>query len=99
MLEVLKLPLFDLGQLLATPGAVELERQLIDLSGLALVHYIARHWTGDWGDLTPHDVQVNRDALENGTRILSSYQTPAGKLWIITEADRSATTCLLPEEY
>ena len=59
-----------------------------------------RHASGDWGDLDADDRRANEDALKNGARLLSSYKTTAGtKFWIITEADRSSTTALLPEEY
>jgi hypothetical protein len=59
-----------------------------------------RHASGDWGELEPTDVAENQYSIAHGFRLLSSYQTNAGeKLWIITEADRSATTLLLPEEY
>jgi hypothetical protein len=62
--------------------------------------FLARHAIGDWGELEPTDVAENKYSLIHGFRLLSSYQTDAGeKLWIITEADRSATTLLLPEEY
>ena len=62
--------------------------------------FLARHAIGDWGELEPTDVAENKYSLIHGFRLLSSYQTDAGeKLWIITEADRSATTLLLPDEY
>jgi hypothetical protein len=61
--------------------------------------YLARHATGDWGDLCAFDRRQNEIALRNGHRVLSSYEVPAGRVWIITEADRSVTTMLLPEEY
>jgi hypothetical protein len=61
--------------------------------------YLARHATGDWGDLCAFDRRQNEIALREGLRVLSSYDVPAGRLWIITEADRSITTILLPEEY
>jgi len=61
---------------------------------------VPRHAIGDWGELEPTDVAENEYSVANGFRLLSSYQTNVGeKLWIITEADRSATTLLLPEEY
>jgi hypothetical protein len=61
---------------------------------------LARHAIGDWGELEPNDVAENQYSVAHGFRLLSCYQTNAGeKLWIITEADRSATTLLLPEEY
>jgi len=61
--------------------------------------YLFRHLTGDWGDVDEFDKQQNDLAVKGGSRILSAYQTPAGKLWLITESDRSATTFLLPDEY
>jgi hypothetical protein len=60
---------------------------------------LARHATGDWGDLCAFDRRQNEIALREGLRVLSSYETPAGHVWIITEANRSVTTILLPEEY
>lgn len=66
----------------------------------AAVDGLARHAAGDWGDLCGEDRAANDRAVAVGARILSAYHTPEGvKLWIITEADRSATTILLPEEY
>lgn len=93
---VVGLPLFPLGQVLATPGALGLlqTHQLIPLS------FIQRHVVGDWGDICAEDQQVNADALQYRYRLMSVYEiTPTKKLWIITEADRSCTTLLLPEEY
>lgn len=90
------LPLFPLGQVLATPGALEL-LQSYQLSPLS---FIQRHVVGDWGDICVEDQQVNADALQHGYRLMSVYAiTPTEKLWVITEADRSCTTLLLPEEY
>ena len=83
--------LFDLGQTVATPGALELG---VDLSQLIL-----RHASGDWGDLCEEDKAQNEAALKDGSRIMSAYITPMGKLWIITESDRSSTCVLKPEEY
>lgn len=80
-----------LGGLYATPGALALG---IDLGAL-----LGRHAAGDWGDVDADDRATNRRALLTGARLLSAYQTPAGRVWIITEADRSATTVLLPSEY
>ena len=91
-----RLPLFPLGQVLATPGALEL-LQTYQLSPLS---FIQRHVVGDWGDICVEDRQANADALQYGYRLMSVYAiTPSDKLWIITEADRSSTTLLLPEEY
>jgi hypothetical protein len=61
--------------------------------------YIARHAAGDWGELCAFDRRQNEIALRDGYRVLSSYEVPAGRVWIITESDRSVTTILLPEEY
>jgi hypothetical protein len=83
-----------LGRVVATPGALKLLTE-------ARVHpfdLLARHATGDWGDLCTFDRRQNEIALRDGLRVLSSYEIPAGRVWIITEADRSITTILLPEE-
>jgi hypothetical protein len=89
-------PLFPLGKLVATRGAVDLLKEL-QLSPFDLVN---KHWQGEWGDLDAEDVEANNQALIHGTRLLSSYRIDGTrKLWIITEADRSVTTLLLPEEY
>jgi hypothetical protein len=62
--------------------------------------FLRRHLRGDWGGLDAHDIAENDYSLAHGFRLLSSYRTTAGEtLWIITEADRSATTLLLPEKY
>ena len=86
--------LFNPGTIVATPGALELAEQ-----GLNLLTYLQRHLKGDWGELCPEDKAENNRSLHFGYRLLSAYETPFGKLWIITEADRSATTFLLPDEY
>jgi hypothetical protein len=87
---------FPLGQIVATPGAVEALKRNHSL-GLDLLQ---RHERGDWGDLDAADKHENDLSVERGFRILSAYHLKDGtKLWIITEADRSATTFLLPEEY
>jgi hypothetical protein len=83
---------FDLGQLVMTPGAAAL--------GVNFLPYLARHACGDWGELDDFDRRENDKAVHNGTRILSAYTVPGGeRIWLITEADRSVTTILLPEEY
>jgi hypothetical protein len=88
--------LFALGQLVATPGALE-KIQEAEQSPLEL---IARHVTGDWGELDEEDRNENKLSLEKGYRILSAYILRSGvKVWVITEADRSVTTVLLPSEY
>jgi hypothetical protein len=85
----------SLGRVVATPGALK----LLGKSGGHPFDYLARHATGDWGDLCSFDQRQNEIALRDGYRIFSSYELPAGRVWIITEADRSVTTILLPEEY
>ena len=60
---------------------------------------LARHRSGDWGELNEQDRRENELSLEHGWRVLSSYPIGEGRVWIITEADRSYTTILLPEEY
>jgi len=88
--------LFPLGQIVATPGALA----ALERAKQPPTCFLARHAIGDWGELDPPDVAENKYSLIHGFRLLSSYQTDDGeKLWIITEADRSATTLLLPEEY
>ena len=91
-------PLFELGRVLATPGAIV----ACERAGVTVFAYIARHVSGDWGDALPaEDKQMNDRAVETSDdRIFSSYWLPTReKLWIITEWDRSATTALLPTEY
>jgi len=64
------------------------------------MQFVHRHVSGDWGDVCTDDASANEWALKNDGRILSSYKTKVGeKIWVITEADRSATTLLLPDEY
>ena len=87
---------FPLGQLVATPGALQAMKE----AEVSFLPYIRRHLEGDWGDVCPEDAGENELSLEQGFRLLSAYRLPGGcKIWIITEADRSATTILLPEEY
>ena len=84
-----------LGRVLATPGALKLLAEARELP----FDYLARHAAGDWGELCAFDRRQNEIALREGYRVLSSYDVPQGRVWIITEADRSVTTILLPEEY
>lgn len=88
---------FELGRLLLTPGV----QAILSGSKISLLTLMARHSRGDWGDLDEEDKAANDAAVTSGEdRILSSYVLPSGeKIWIITEADRSATTALLPSEY
>lgn len=90
------LMLFRLGRLCATNGAI----RTLTSAAADPIEYVARHLAGDWGDVDPADAAANDRAFQLGARILSAYRLPDGaKIWIITEADRSATTILLPSEY
>ena len=84
---------FDLGVVVATPGA------LLDFGPALIAECLQRHASGDWGDLGAHDQRANDQALVYGTRIFSAYDTSAGRVWVITEADRSSTCILRPEDY
>jgi hypothetical protein len=87
---------FLLGQTVATPGAL----QALTEAGQSGLEFLRRHARGDWGEVCDDDMKANDRAIGEGTRILSSYTLKNGvKIWIITEADRSVTTILLPEEY
>ena len=89
-------PLFTLGAVLITPGALD----MLEALQLAPLPFILRHVAGDWGDLCTEDKQANAAALTYGSRLLSAYDIPPNhRLWIITEADQRSTTLLLPEEY
>jgi hypothetical protein len=89
-------PLFSLGQIVATPGALA----ALEKAKQPPQEFLSRHVHGEWGDLCEEDRRENEFSLERGFRLVSSYWTNAGtKLYVITEADRSATTILLPEEY
>ena len=85
---------FPLGRVVATPGA------LAAMTTEEMTAAIRKHVSGDWGELDPHDIAENELSLREGYRLLSVYRTKAGeRFYIITEADRSATTVLLPDEY
>lgn len=91
-----RMPMFALGQLVATPAALS----LLEACGKQPFHYLAKHVSGDWGDTCAEDCKTNEQALQSGARIMSAYTLPDGeKIWIITEADRSSTTILMPSEY
>ena len=86
--------LFLLGKIVATQNA------LGKLTAPDILNALRPHHAGDWGDLDDHDRQVNERALSVGGRLCSVYYSGSGlKFWIITEADRSATTVLMPEDY
>ena len=92
---------FSLGQIAATPGAIE----AMEESGQTPAFFLDQHVSGNWGIVGEEDWKLNDEALKGGSRILSAYLTLKGKkLWVITEATdddghRAATTLLLPEEY
>ena len=87
---------FNPGRVVATPGALA----AIGVSGESLFDYLTRHLSGDWGDVDAEDARENELSLKHGWRLLSAYTLKSGtKIWVITEADRSSTCILLPEEY
>ena len=87
---------FPLGRVVATPGAL----QALEAAEQEPIVFLSRHRSGDWGDVPDEDRATNDRAVKEELRILSAYCTALGdRLWIITEADRSSTCLLLPEEY
>ena len=90
-------PRVSLGRVVATPGALEVVRD----HGVDLLGLLRRHASGDWGDVGHDDALANDLAADPAcpARLLSAYDTAGGRLWVLTEADRSATTVLLPSEY
>lgn len=87
--------LFPLGHISATPNALAYLAQ----HNLTPIPFLRRHQQGDWGCVPTEDANANNEALHNEGRLLSSYAVGDGKVWLITEADRSATTLLLPDDY
>ena len=91
-----KLLRFELGETVATPGALE----ELEKAGMSAHRLLGRHQSGDWGDICEDDRKENELSLKEGFRLLSAYKLETGiKVWVITEADRSVTTLLLPSEY
>ena len=91
-----KIKRFPLGQLLATPASLK----AVEDSCQHPLEFLQRHARGDWGEVDPHDWDLNDESLKSGDRILSAYRTAKGqRIWIITEAGRQSTTILLPDEY
>lgn len=84
---------FPLGQIVMTANAAS------RLDAAAVVEGLRRHAKGDWGEVCPDDARENEFSLKGGFRLLSVYGTGEGRFWIITEADRSVTTILLPQDY
>lgn len=87
--------LFKMGSVVATPDALK----FCELHKVNPLRLLGRHIAGDWGDLNAMDVAANVHAVQHDLRILSSYKFGGGRVWIITEADRSSTCILLPDEY
>ncbi len=87
---------FALGQVVMTPGAAE----AFSATGEGPLPLLARHQRGDWGTVSPEDAIENEFSVARGFRVLSAYALKDGtRIWVLTEADRSATTILLPNEY
>ncbi len=87
---------FALGEIFATPGALA----ALEAAGQPPLLFILRHAGNDWGEVCTEDWQQNDEAVDHGDRLLSAYSTSLGaRIWVITEADRSSTTLLLPDEY
>ena len=88
--------LFSLGHIVATPGALDALQQ----AGHTAQEFLARHSAGDWGELSAEDRKENTFAVTRSLRLLAAYRLSTSvRIWLITEAARSATTVLLPEEY
>jgi hypothetical protein len=86
----------ELGLTHATPGAL----RALEEAGQTPVEFLARHAVGDWGEIPDEDRSENELSLQEGFRVISAYRLSTGvKILVITEADRSLTTLLLPEEY
>jgi len=88
-------PLFEIGRTVATPGALSTMKNL----NIDPITLLRRHIYGDWQDMDEEDQESNREAVNQEARIFSAYVFGDVKFWVITEADRSSTTILLPEEY
>ena len=86
-------PRFPLGEVVITASAAQ------HLDTIAVHQGLRRHASGDWGDLPPEDASENELSLKEGFRLLSAYGTGERRFWIITEADRSVTPVLMPDDY
>ncbi len=88
--------LFQLGQVVATPGAL----RALEEASAGSMELLRRHQKGDWGQMSETDKLMNVEAVSSYSRLFSAYELSTGKrIWVITEADRSATTILLPSDY
>jgi hypothetical protein len=93
---VLSDPLFELGRIVATPGALD----ALEKNNDTAMRYVMCHVMGNWGDLPQEDIDTNMMSISEGERVMSSYRlVDKTWIWVITESDRSCTTVLLPEEY
>ncbi len=88
-------PKFHPGKIVATPAALE----AMDAHGLVAGTLLVRHLKGDWGDICAEDRRENELSLQEGFRLMSVYKQHGTVIWVITEADRSVTTFLMPEDY
>lgn len=95
-------PRFNMGRIVTTPGALT----VLEQAGEDATSFLSRHSCGDWGSVCPEDGKLNDHAVAHEgdpdcqSRVLSAYTTRLGeRLWVITEADRSSTCVLTPEEY
>lgn len=89
-------PQFSVGRVVGTPGALAALKE----AGHTPAEFLDRHICGDWGDVSAEDAAANEHALEHGLRVLSVYTTnDKVRIFILTEADRSYTTVMLPEDY
>ena len=95
MVDTVPGPAFELGALTATAGAAK----AATAAGARLIDLVLRHLGRDWGDIDQHDKAANDSSVANGGRIVSSYHLDGDDIWVITEADRTATTVLLASEY
>ncbi len=86
-------PKFPLGRVAITANASQ------HLDTIAVNEALRRHAAGDWGDICPEDACENEESLQEGFRLFSAYGLGDSRFWVITEADRSVTTILMPEDY
>lgn len=94
MIQISK-PLFPLGRVVATPGAIE----ALEKAKTSAWDLLRRHVAGDFGEVDQDDWQANLEAIKDDARILSAYTVAEERLWVITEADRSSSCVLKPDEY
>ena len=89
------LPIFELGRVVASAAVAH----FVDEFSLDVTPLLRRHHAGDWGEVGKDDWESNEAGLEHGGRLLSAYDLSGHRVWVITEADRSATTILFPDDY